>query len=410
MALDIGMLLQGLGATALAFSDPRQSLMLSQGIMERNQQLRARKERERQQARQLQLQEDKFAFQQQQALDEQDRIAANQQQLANLIAASTGGIPPSLQTAIMMRAQTDAPAAAKMFSDYRLSEIARERKAAEPHPLIARAEAAAQLLNESPESLRALQALSPSTNVEVNMADQATQAPGKYHPVFGPAGDRKAWAFDPSRPGTLLDKYITRRVDVGGGVMQDMPVLVDAAQGELGADATQRAGLVAAGRQNIASMREILAAQPWDKWRKAQYFGNISGTPGGELRAYHLDSMETLSKLRTGAGSTDEERQAQFSVYGFSPLHDAAGIERRMKHLENSIEVYRRARQRLSLEPTQPLPPELDASIQDTIRNDPAVNPYAVPGYTFIAHHPDGKGAIYEKDGKRFVKPYTSTP
>ncbi len=406
MNFNLPIALQGLGATLMAFADPRQSLMLSQGIHQRNAALEERKERERRQTRQLQLQEEKFAFQQNQAQQQQDIMAAQRQQLANMMAmgAAPGvsGIPPSLEFAIQMQSQTDPTAAAKMYSDYRLAEIARQRKAAEPHEVTQRARAAAAL---TPAELRGWQSLTSPTNIEVNLADQAQRAPGRFHPVFGPSGDRKAWAIDQD-----TGEYITRRVDAGGGVMVDMPVLIDTEQGTLGSEATQRAGLVATGNQNIKQMRDILAArdEPWDPIQRAQYFGNVPGTSGSELYRHHFDAIDALVKLRTGAAATDVELDSYFKVFGFSSLHNAEGVEKRLNHLENSIDVYRRTRERLGLEENEPIPPSETVDADNKIKNDPKVNPYAIPGTKFLRHHPDGKGAIYEIDGREYFKPYTS--
>ncbi len=408
MAVNWSNALQGLGAMALAFGDPARSLMLSQNIFQNNAQARERKERELRQARQLALQEERLRFEQVQAQQAQAQLAAGQQQLAGLFApgAGAGIVDPmeqALQQAVMLQARTNPAAAAKMYLDYRTQAAERRRLAAAPHALIQRAQAATAL---TPEQRAALQALAPpQASVQVNLADQAAREPGRYHPIYGEAGPRKAWALD------AQGNPITRTVDVGGGVMAERPVLIDAEAGVAGIEETKTLGLVQTGLESIQEMRNILrpdAATPpqWDNTMWVQYQTNLSGTPGGELKRFHLDAGDTLSKLRTGAAMNDSEKATYRAIYGFSPLHSPEDVDARLRHLERSIDVYKRVRDQENLNQDEPLPPDALAAADDQALNNPSVNPYAREGLNFIGHHPGGEGVVYEVDGQRIFMPY----
>ena len=453
MAVDYGNLFQGLGAMAMAFADPRQSLMMSQGVYRNLELARERKRRQEEQAENIRRWNEEQAvrqgrldlapqeFEAQQAAQPalRDRGTTALAMIDNTQPLSVAGAmpppaPPQMQPAMytpgapgammqpgplgapaippmpQMQPRQQSPHRARRQAYAQLQPgaqaavrdmltrgdtegafryMAEQNKPLDPTAEMRNFEAYANMTPAGRELL-AQYRQSGRAQTNINMPGAAPPNPHREHPRAGKAKEGTYFNYNPADPNADELGYVNVTREVGGRTVT-VPEVIDTGMGERSAETVKTAALAASGRQSIQQARELMAGNAWDDLTtKVGFITNWAGSRGSEIKRYIYDAYDTLSKLRTGAASTAKEEDNYNRIFGLSVLHSAADAERRLAHLERAHAIYDEARNRTGTAEGEALPADVEADVMTRVMQDPAVNPYALEGLEFVGHTEQG--------------------
>ena len=241
------------------------------------------------------------------------------------------------------------------------------------------------------------------------MREQPTrEQSAAYSTQYGDAGTGYAWVYD-GQGNHVYDTHVGV-----SGQPEQVPRRTQIHVEPLGSDASQSAALVDQGLNNLDVMEDLEAAlnNTWGPLDRISYAYTIPNTDAGNYARRHLDTTETISKLRTGAGSNVEEQVATQRVFMHHFLATDADRRAQRIHAREALNAYSRARikqEREGLRRDEPLRNEAEIARQAQQAGDKAVRAAGLdpvitpdklqrPGYRFTGYDADQDVFLYTQE------------